>query len=171
MDSIMENMYAGRELNSLLFAPVCLKYRLTLTEVLVLLFLANNKNQDTARDIAEKLKITKSHISVSVRHLEERGFLRGGFEGNNHRTIHLHICGQAEDIVAEILAVQQRMQAIMFEGFSEEERAKLKIYFGRMAVNINGYLEHSGEKAPCREHGGRHGDYSILNMERMGQHD
>lgn len=75
MDSIFENLYVNRELQSSLFASVCSKYQLTRTELLVLLFLGKNA-RNTATDIVENLKIAKSHVSASVHDLEERGFVR-----------------------------------------------------------------------------------------------
>ena len=67
MNTALENMYAGRELQSVLFYSVCAKYGLTLAELLVLLYLAGNKSAGTATDIVDKLKLTKSHVSMSVR--------------------------------------------------------------------------------------------------------
>ena len=39
MDGIIENLYVSRELYSVLFGPICSKYKLTMTQMLVLLFL------------------------------------------------------------------------------------------------------------------------------------
>ena len=38
MDGIINNLYVNRELYSALFGPICAKYNLTMTEMLVLLF-------------------------------------------------------------------------------------------------------------------------------------
>ena len=59
MNPIFENLYATKELQSVLCASVCEAYGLPLTEVLVLLFLSKNKDSDTATDIVDKLKIAK----------------------------------------------------------------------------------------------------------------
>ena len=69
MDSMIENIYVSRELYSLLFAPVCVTYGVTRTEILVLLSLSNGGGGDTAKDIVRRLGIAKSHVSVSVRDL------------------------------------------------------------------------------------------------------
>lgn len=50
MNHIFENMYANRELHSVLFGAVCEKYDLTLSEMLVLIFLDKNRNSDTATE-------------------------------------------------------------------------------------------------------------------------
>lgn len=143
MNVVLENLYVSRELFSSLFSPVCSKYRLTPAELLVLLFLANNAEYDTARDIVDKLKITKSHVSVSVRDLEKRGYLTGGYKGRNRRTVHLRLCSAAEEVVADARNVQHRFQAIFDGGFSEQERSQFQRYLQRATDNVNAYLKHA----------------------------
>ncbi len=72
MDSIFENLYVSRELQAILFASICSKYKITRTELLILLLLKNNV-LITATDIVNKLKIAKSHVSTSVRDLDNAG--------------------------------------------------------------------------------------------------
>lgn len=52
--------------------PVCKKYQLTRMELDILLFLANNPGYDTAKDIIERRRLTKSHVSMSLKDLERR---------------------------------------------------------------------------------------------------
>ena len=72
-----------------LMAPVCQSYALTQMELTILLFLANNPQDDTAALIVKKRRLTKSHVSVSVRALRERGYLACEHEGEDRRTVHL----------------------------------------------------------------------------------
>lgn len=147
MDSILENLYVSRELQSMLFGTVCAKYGLTRTEMLVLLFLGKNVCHDTATDIVQKLKVTKSHVSASVRDLEERGYIRGCYEGRNRRTIHLQLCDEAEDILKAGQTVQDKFLSVICRGFSDEEKSVLKGYLQRMTENANEFLkEQTGVK-------------------------
>ena len=145
MDAAFEMLYVGKDLHSSLFYPVCLKYKLTLAELLVLLFLANHREYDTARDIVDRLKLAKSHVSVSVRGLEERGYLRGSYEGHDHRTIHLRLCSPADGAIADAREAQRRFHSILAQGFSEEELETLQEYLRRAADNVNTYLKCSAE--------------------------
>lgn len=140
MDSIFENLYVNRELQSSLLASICSKYQLTRTELLVLLFLGENVH-NTATDIVENLKITKSHVSASVHNLEKRGFIRSNYEGNNHRSIHLQLCDNASEIVRAGEMVQNEFLSIVCRDFSPEERCVLKDYIVRMTKNANEYLK------------------------------
>ena len=141
MDVILENLYASRELYSCLLGPVCTKHGLTPAELLVLLFLANNTEYDSAKDIVSKLKITKSHVSISVRDLKERGYLKSGYEGRNRRTVHLQLCDTAGEIVADVRNVQRRFLRILGSGFSEEELRSFQQYLQKATDNINTYLQ------------------------------
>lgn len=140
MKSIFENLYANKDLQASLFSSVCSKYHLTLTELLVLLFLKND-SRNTATDLAGKLKIAKSHISASIRDLEERGYLTSRYEGNNHRSIHLSLCDNAKDIIQSGEEIQAKFISIICKGFSETEKQRLKGYIQRMTANANEYLE------------------------------
>ena len=139
MDSILENLYVSRELQAILFASICSKYKITRTEVLILLLLKNNV-LITATDIVNKLKIAKSHVSTSVRDLEQRGYVNSSFEGNNHRSIHLQLCDNALDIVLAGENIQNKFISILCNGFSEDELQTLKQYVQRMSLNANEYI-------------------------------
>lgn len=141
IEGIIDNLYVNRELFSALFFPVCAKYKMTKTEMLVLLFLSNDSEYDTASHIVNKLKITKSHVSASVRDLEERGYLHGSYEGHNHRTIHLQLCGNAAEIIREVKKAQNEYLSVISHGFTEEERKTLESYIKRMNDNANRYLK------------------------------
>ena len=143
MNAVLENLYVSRDLLSSLFGQVCTKYSLTPAEVLVLLFLANNREYDTAKDIVDKLRIAKSHVSVSVKNLEERGYLKGRYQENNRRTIHLRLCELSGDAVAEARRVQERFLAVLGQGFSEEELAVFTNYLRRVNGNMNAYLKNN----------------------------
>ncbi len=144
MNRIFENLYANRELHAVLFGSICEEYDLTLTELLVLLFLDKSENGDTATDIVEELKITKSHVSASVRDLEERGYIEGGYEGRNRRTVHLRLCEKSKDVIAAGRRVQNDFISIVCRGFSSDELSALKDYTRRMTENTNRYLGEHG---------------------------
>ena len=94
------------ELYENMVSPVCEKYELTYMEFTVLMFLANNPQYDTATQIVRYRHLAKSHVSVSIRSLQERGLILGEHKGGNHRTIHLSVAGKATDIIAAGRAAQ-----------------------------------------------------------------
>lgn len=62
--------------------PVCKKYGLTYMEFGVLMFLYNNPQYNTAAQIVSMRHIPKSHVSISVKSLMEKGlFARRKVQG------------------------------------------------------------------------------------------
>ena len=53
-----------------------MRYHLSAAEVDILLFLANNSQFDLATDIVRVRKMQKSHVSLAVNGLCEKGYLR-----------------------------------------------------------------------------------------------
>ena len=55
---------------------VCEKYELTQMEYDILMFLNNNPQHNTAAEIVKIRKSTKSHVSTSLKDLENKGLIR-----------------------------------------------------------------------------------------------
>ena len=132
----VEHFFMGDHLYNMMTSPVCKKYGLTHMEFTVLIFLANNKRYDTATDIIRLRKLTKSHVSVSVRSLEEKGLLTCRHEGSDRRTVHLKLTPSAESIVRDGRLAQESFFKTLFTGFTQEEKAKLDEFMLRIDTNI-----------------------------------
>ena len=132
-------MADSRDFYTDLIEPVCRKYGLTQMEVNILLFLANNPECDTAAQIVKKRAFTKSHVSMSVRSLEERGYLIGEYQGTDRRTIHLQLTSAAAPAVSDGKNAQKRAAEIICRGFSPEEHRMLFQFMNRINLNISDY--------------------------------
>lgn len=121
-------------------AAVCEKYGLTYMEFTVLMFLANNPQYDTATQIVRYRHLAKSHVSISIRSLQERGLILGEHKGGNHRTIHLSVADKAKDIIADGRAAQSKFCEIIFAGFSKEEVEMLQQFTEQVNRNIKEYM-------------------------------
>ncbi|MDD5953306.1 MAG: helix-turn-helix domain-containing protein [Oscillospiraceae bacterium] len=139
MNHLLENVFMSRELYQTILKPVCDKYQLTNTELMILLFLANNPEYDTASAIVEKRRLTKSSISMAIRTLQDRGLVVGAFHGGNRRSIHLKVCDAADTIIEDGRKAQESFSEILVDGFSEGEKEALKQYFIRVTANIDAY--------------------------------
>ena len=122
-----------------MISPVYEKYRLTYMEFTVLMFLANNPQYDTATQIVRYRHLAKSHVSISIRSLQERGLILGEHKGGNHRTIHLSVADKAKDIIADGRAAQSKFCEIIFAGFSREEVEMLQQFTEQVNRNIKEY--------------------------------
>lgn len=139
MYNILENLFASRELYHDMLAPVCEKYGLTQTEMVVLLFLANNPTRDTASDIVEKRGITKSSVSAAVKALRENEIITGSFTSDNHRSVHLKISDKSLKIVEDGKKAQSDFFRILTKNFTEAEQEAFKSLILRVTDNIRSY--------------------------------
>ena len=119
-----------------LLDPICKKYDLTRNELDVLLFLANNPGLDRAADIAGIRQITKSHVSLSVSNLEQRGLLYRVFDPEDRRTAHLKLTEAALPIVREGGRIQQQYFDRIFAGLTDEEFAFWRSILDKVCSNI-----------------------------------
>ena len=118
-----------------MFVPVLEQWKLTQLEADILLFLANNPEYDTARDIVERRYIAKSHVSLGVESLARRGLLMRATRPGNRKTIHLELTEAAGPIVEAGRAVQARLA-----GFTDRERETLLELLSRVAKNVDAAL-------------------------------
>ena len=116
--------------------PVCEKYRLTATEFDILLFLANNPEYDTATEIVEKRHIVKSHVSISIKSLEQRGYIERTYKDNNRRTIHLKLCASADNAVKDGQKAQRLFYKILTKDIPKEQLENLQNCFELMQENL-----------------------------------
>lgn len=139
MNYVYESTFLCRELYQSVLTPLCIKYDLTHAELIVLLFLSQNAQTDTAADIVKSRRLTKSAVSAAVHTLEKRGLVSGGYSDGNRRSIHLKIQEKAEAIIAEGKAAQNAFYEVLTNGFSEAEKSSLKELLKRISLNIKTY--------------------------------
>lgn len=121
--------------------PVCKKYQLTLMELDILLFLANNPGYDTAKDIIERRRLTKSHVSMSLKDLERRDLVQKEYYPGNQKTAHLKLSSASIQMVAEGQQAQKKFFQTVFRDFNPEDVSRMEDYFERMRKNMQNALK------------------------------
>ena len=129
-----------RKLYCSLFTPMLERRGLTQLEMDILLFLANNPEYDTARDIVETRHLAKSHVSVGIDALAGRGLLARQMREGNRKTIHLVLTEAAAPIVEEGRAVQRQYGELLLAGFTEEEKEELFRLLDQIGENVDAAL-------------------------------
>ena len=120
---------------------LCDQYDLTQLEYDILMFLYNNPQYNTAADIVKVRKSTKSHVSTSLRFLEEKGLVEKKQSEGNKKHIEIILLDSAQEIVQAGLNVQKEFVQNMFQGFTEEEMVMCKSVFGRICNNAENCLK------------------------------
>ena len=108
------------------FAPLLERTGLTMREVHVLLFLANNPTFDTARDISLYRGISKSQVSQAVELLCAEGLLRRTPDTADRRVVHLSITEEGAPAAKECQSLQQYCSARLLEGLSPAQAEQLQ---------------------------------------------
>ena len=139
-----EHYFPTKALYSFCMEPVCRKHGITRTELDILLFLANNPQYDTAAEIVGVRCLAKSHVSTSLKALEQSGFLKKHYLPGNKKTAHLTICGRADTLIADGRQAQEQFFQVMFDGLTSEEITRMRTCFSRIQENIKQYLEVHG---------------------------
>jgi len=117
------------------FAPLAEESGLSVRELHILLFLANNPGYDTARDITILRGISKSQVSQAVDLLWAEGLLDRTQDTTDRRVVHLSITEEGQVITQKALAVQDTCAARLLSGFSPEEAALLMALVDRVIDN------------------------------------
>ena len=128
------------------FAPLLEESGLTMREMHVLLFLANNPGYDTARDVTEYRGLAKSQVSQAVELLAARGLLRRIPDGGDRRMVRLAITGRGMPLVREAQAVQSACGRRLLAGLSPEEETQ----FRRLLDTVLENGTHLAEEEPGR---------------------
>lgn len=115
--------------------PVRDKFGLTFMEFIVIMFLANNREYKKASDIVEVLGIAKSHVSMTILSLEERGLLERTMDPCDKRSSILEL-KNTEAIVEEGRKAQNRFMDILLDGLDEKELMDTKKSFEKIEENI-----------------------------------
>ena len=81
----------------------------------------NNPAYNTAADIVRIRKSTKSHVSTSLKVLEDRGFIERRIDKDNKKHVTIHLLQLANEVIEDGIWAQKEFVQDMFEGLSEEE--------------------------------------------------
>lgn len=133
---ILDFIASVGELYEMQMAPLSRAFGLTAMELSILLFLANNPEYDTATEIVKKRHLTKSHVSISLRSLEARGYIRKEHRDGDRKTAHLTLLPAADEITAEGQKQQAEFLSVLTGQFSAEEIAGLRSCITRMNDNV-----------------------------------
>lgn len=139
MVSVIDNIYASKGLYQQLLSPVCKKYNLTDSEIVILLFLSRKQDGDTATDIVSNQRLKKSVVSESLKDLQDRGYIEGEYLEGNRRSLHLKLKKEAWTIVDEAKKIQKNYYNILTDGLNDEEKNNLKSYLKIVNKNIKKY--------------------------------
>ena len=127
------------------FSAYADKYGLSQLEIDVLLFLYNNPELNTVRDISEMRGLAKSNVSNAVEILRGRGYLNSEPDPESRKIKRLSISDKMLGRAEELAACQTAGFARALRGFTEEERELWNRFARRIDLNIQEALREREE--------------------------
>ena len=121
--------------------PLCHELKLPQTAFDILMFLANNPEFKTARDIVEVRKLKANLVSVNVDKLVNEGYLERKSVEGDRRKVNLICTEKSKEIIQEGQKLQQSFVEKLFEGMDENTRKTLQKGMAHMDANIEKMLE------------------------------
>ena len=108
------------------FLPVLERTCLTMREIHVLLFLTNNPEYDTARDVTVLRGLSKSQVSQAVDLLAAEGLLQRTPDQRDRRVVHLSITEAGEPLTRECRAIQDRCSQQLLAALTPAEQVRFR---------------------------------------------
>lgn len=125
----------------LLSGEVYDRYELTQMEYDILMFLHNNPQHNTAAEIVKVRKSTKSHVSISLKNLENKGLVERIQSETNKKHIEIVLLDKAELIVEAGINAQKEFAQDVLSGLTEEEKRMCINVFNKICNNAEEHLK------------------------------
>ncbi len=129
----------------LLSSKVCDEYGLTQMQYDILMFLYNNPQHNTAADIVKIRKSTKSHVSTSLKGLEDRKLIKRLQSVENKKHIEIVLLENAMPIIEAGIKAQKDFASNVLSGLTNEEKRICMSVFDKICRNADEYLKNYSE--------------------------
>ncbi len=121
--------------------PLCQAWNLPKTALDILMFLSNNPDRNTARDVVELRHIKANLVSIHVERLVQEGYLTRMAAPGDRRKVLLTVTEKAAPLITQGRAMQEAFFQQLFAGVSAQDRAVFAQILGRMGENLDQILE------------------------------
>jgi len=86
--------------------------------------------------LAKELEITPATTSTMVKRLEKGGYVIRKRDAVDERVSNIYLTDKGREIGSKLEGLQQTMEKIVFNGFSEDEKKIMRLYLERMIDNM-----------------------------------
>ena len=144
MNDHFELLIMGQQFKKLYekcYGHIMQTYGLKKIDIDVLYFLSHSGKQDTAKDIANLIYVSKAHVSTAIENLHQKALIDLIADPSDRRYVHISISGSGQQIVDEIKQIRDKTEKILFDGISPEDRELLLRLSYQIADNIDHALQ------------------------------
>ena len=126
--------------------PLCQELGLSQTALDILLFLANNPDYKTARDIVEVRHIKANLVSMNVDKLVQEGYLERREVPGDRRKTELICTEKTENVWRQGCEIRRTFIETLFSGISAESRKVFEQVMEQTEENLNTYQKENKKK-------------------------
>lgn len=130
------------------FKVLCKKFHLSQTAFDILLFLANNPQYKTARDIVEIRRLKANLVSMNVNRLVDEGYLERKEVPEDRRKTELLCTTKAQPIIQKGQELQNQFFTLLFEKVKPEQKQVFFEVVQQMVNNLDEIII-KGKKEIC----------------------
>ena len=139
-DGLLLDAYRDRKLLEYYLDPVADKYGLSLTEVILLIYLRQKPRVDTLKELADITSMSRSRLALALKKLTLKELIR------TEDQVNAVLLAAAEPILMDLGRAQQDFELARFAGFQEEELIQYAYFSNRIKKNIQHVLKKEGGK-------------------------
>lgn len=121
--------------------PLCQQLKLPQTAFDILMFLSNNPQYKTARDIVEIRKLKANLVSINVDKLVKEGYLIRKEVVGDRRKTELCCTSKAQSVVKTGRKLQREFKDMLFDEIDEPTQEMISHAMGQMEENLDRILE------------------------------
>lgn len=101
----------------------------------------------TQKELAKKLNVTPPTIAVMLRRMEKHGLVEKKLDEKDRRVYRVYLSERGKRMIGKLHKIMAELEAIVFDGFNENEKETFKELLNKMASNIKKSL--GGRKVEC----------------------
>ena len=109
-----------------------------------ILFILNSQGHLSQRELAQKIGITPPSMTVTLRKLEERGFIKKETDERDQRILRIRLSSAGKECIERLKSIMEDMEEILYRGFSVEERLLFWRLLLAMRENMLGSKDFKG---------------------------
>lgn len=102
-----------------------------------ILFVLNDQDGITQKELAQKIKIEPASVSVIVRRMEKAGLVERRKDLKDLRISRVYLTKKSRDILEKVEEEMRVVQQKCFQGFIPEEKLLLRRFFIQMSKNLS----------------------------------
>ena len=136
----------SEKLRSIVLWELGEKYKLTQNEVEVLIFLYNNPELNTSKDIVKYRWTSKSLVCKSVRSLLDNEYLDPAADYDDGRVMRLIMPEKTREIAKDLAEKEKEFYDLVFAGITDTEMAAIRGFAERIDVNLDEFLKKTKKK-------------------------